>query len=107
MADSSEYWKTTFTVEILSDRRVESFDISEIIEAMNHGDCSGIVRVDPPMKLGPFEMYHALEMQGSDPEFFLSAEDCAMIEQYPATKREIEKAKKGLVEVERDLRAKP
>lgn len=65
-----KYFKTTITIEILSERKYYSTDLSKIEYDISYGDCSGKVEVSSYQELTSTEAAKELLAQGSDPEFF-------------------------------------
>ena len=65
-----KFFKTTITIEILSEKKYNSTDLSKIAYDITDGDCSGKVEVSSYQELTPQEAAKALLAQGSDPEFF-------------------------------------
>lgn len=65
-----KFFKTTITIEILSEKKYNSTDLEKIAYDITDGDCSGVVNVTEYKELTPVEAAKALLAQGSDPEFF-------------------------------------
>jgi hypothetical protein len=68
---SKKYYKTVFTVEVLSEDPVP-FDLAleDLAHEIVFGDYSGKVTRAPAEELASEQMTEALESQGSDPGFF-------------------------------------
>jgi hypothetical protein len=66
---TKKFFKTTITIEIISDRKYNSVDLEQINYDITEGDCSGVVNVQNYQELTPEETAKALIAQGSDPEF--------------------------------------
>lgn len=64
------FFKTTITIEILSEKKYNSIDLNQIAYDITDGDCSGRVKVEGYKELTSQETASELLMQGSDPEFF-------------------------------------
>lgn len=65
-----KFFKTTITIEILSEKKYNSTDLEKIAYDITDGDCSGVVNVTGYDELTPEQAAKALLAQGSDPEFF-------------------------------------
>ena len=73
---SGGFWKTVYTVTVLSeDRPLETDDLNEVAYAIIEGDCSGQVEITETTKVDGPTMARLLEEQGSDPGFFMLNED--------------------------------
>lgn len=66
----SKFFKTTITIEILSEQKFNNTNLEDIAYAITEGDCSGKVEVTGYQELTSKEAAAALLAQGSDPEFF-------------------------------------
>lgn len=66
----SKFFKTIITIEILSEKKYNSTDLSKIEYDITDGDCSGKVSVDSYQELTSKEVAKELLAQGSSPEFF-------------------------------------
>ena len=67
----AELYKTTFTVEVLSDFPVEDLTLNQIDHEICFGECSGVTSVNHVRQLTEFEMAKELLRQGSDVNFML------------------------------------
>lgn len=65
-----KFFKTTITIEILSEKKYNSTDLETIAYDITDGDCSGKIEVTKYEELTPQETAKELLAQGSDPEFF-------------------------------------
>lgn len=72
-----KFFKTTFTVEVLSEEEPVSDDLSleEIERGFTSGDWSGRVTCEGSEELSAQEAVYELTEQGSDPSFFRLTED--------------------------------
>lgn len=76
MKTSRKFFKTTFTVEVLSETTpVNGLSLAEIAFEIDEGDCSGAVTEVEVVELSPKQAAKALINQGSDSEFFQLSED--------------------------------
>lgn len=66
----NKFFKTIITIEILSERKYNSTDLTRINYDITDGDCSGKVEISSYQELTPKEAAKELLAQGSDPEFF-------------------------------------
>ena len=69
------FYKTTVTVEILSEEPIGDPSLSTINYQIMEGDWSGRYNVTNVQELDEQEVRIALEKQGSDPDFFILG-DC-------------------------------
>jgi len=67
----AELYKTTFTVEVLSDFPVEDLTLNQIDHEICFGECSGVTSVNHVRQLTEFEMAKELLRQESDVNFLL------------------------------------
>lgn len=70
-----KFYKTTITLEVLSERPIGNMDIEEIAQEIITGDMSGAHSVDGVEVLNGKEMAAALLKQDSDPMFFMLTDD--------------------------------
>ncbi len=76
MASDKKFYKTVFSVEVLSEyRSVEASSLTTIAREIDQGDWSGHVEVVEVKELTGKEAADALQEQGSDPGFFMLNED--------------------------------
>jgi hypothetical protein len=75
-ATAGGFWKTVYTVEVLSeDTPLETHDLAELAYAIVEGDCSGQVEITETLEVDGKTMARLLEAQASDPAFFGLDED--------------------------------
>lgn len=66
-----KYFKTTITVEVLSNELIVPDSLEDIHNAITAGDCSGIWNIQGVQELTERQMAAALAQQGSDPGFLI------------------------------------
>jgi len=64
------FYRTTITVDVLSERPFDPINLAEVHDAITTGDCSGSWRVAETQDLTEQEMSQAALEQGTDPGFF-------------------------------------
>lgn len=69
--DKTKYFKTTITVEVLSNELIVPDSLEDIHNAITAGDCSGIWNIQGVQELTEAQMAAALTQQGSDPGFLI------------------------------------
>jgi len=68
---SSAFFKTTITLEVLSeDTDVSNMSLEDIAFAITEGDCSGMITKKKITKLTKRQVENALVKQGSSHDFF-------------------------------------
>ena len=65
-----KFYKTTFTVEVLSELPLGDLGLEDIQYEITEGHCSGVTTTSEVKELSGPEMAKELLAQGSDPEFF-------------------------------------
>jgi hypothetical protein len=70
-----EFYKTVFTVTVLSEEPLNEPDLSDLHHMITVGDCSGVVKQTSARVLNGLQAAQALQEQGSDPEFFQITEE--------------------------------
>jgi hypothetical protein len=68
--NNRKYYKTTITVEVLSEWPVTFEDLNGVHLAITNGDCSGKWEVSKVEELNGKKVAAALTQQDSDPSFF-------------------------------------
>lgn len=71
MSDITTYYRTVFTIEVLSTSPVDHMELSEIAEATMDGDCSGFMQETIVEEVTEEKMAQLLIAQGSDPSFLI------------------------------------
>lgn len=69
------FFKTTYELEVLSDRDITGLDIQTLAYEITNGDFSGAFSVLRVERLNKEEVAAALIAQGSDPAFLLGEDD--------------------------------
>lgn len=69
--DNKKFYKTVFTVTVLSDKPVNHREIRDIADEIETGDCSGDVKVEHVDTVTKRQMALELHRQNSDPTFLL------------------------------------
>ena len=72
--ENSGKYRTLIVVEVLSDKPVSDWSLSEIAHEIVDGESSGCVEVKDAREISNHDMYDLLNEQGSDPEFLLGEE---------------------------------
>lgn len=75
MPSKRKFYRTIFTVEVLSEEEPEAIDLDVLHEQITDGPWSGKVEKGESKKVGGLAMAKLLENQGSDPGFFNLTED--------------------------------
>ena len=71
MLTDRKFFKTVFTIEVLSeDPLSSSLSLTDIEYEITEGYCSGTIRVEEATEIDGRTAVALLEAQGSDPEFF-------------------------------------
>ena len=65
-----KFYRTRFTVTVLSEEPLRSLELEEVAHAIREGDCSGQVTQGLSYELNGKQMAAALMRQASDPGFF-------------------------------------
>lgn len=76
MAQSKrKFYRTTFTIEVLSDRQLGEVSLEQLAYLTDQGDCVGSALVGKEHKVSAKVMAGLLEDAGSDPGFFQLNDD--------------------------------
>jgi hypothetical protein len=75
MPSQRKFYRTVIKVEVLSEEPVSFDDLSDVVEAITTGDCSGDWKEELSQEVDGPTMARLLEAQGSDPDFFNLTED--------------------------------
>ena len=65
------YFRTLYTLEVLSDREISNLDMEQIAYEIRDGDCSGAFKFVEQKEVSADEMAKLLFAQGSDPDFLI------------------------------------
>jgi hypothetical protein len=69
------FYKTTITIEVLSEYHIGGLSLVDVVHNMEHGDFSGQVKGEEVEELNGAEMAWHLIEQGSEPAFFQLDDD--------------------------------
>ncbi len=70
MASKRKFYRTVFTVEVLSEEEPSPLDLETLNYQITDGDWSGVVEKGQSLKIDGKQMAKLLIKQGSDPSFF-------------------------------------
>jgi hypothetical protein len=75
MPSSRKFYRTVFTVEVLSEEEPEPVDLEVLNQQITDGPWSGVVTKGKSEEIGGARMAELLQEQGSDPGFFELTDD--------------------------------